>query len=227
MIAAGRSDHAARPLRITDAGEQVDAAAHLERADGQVVLVLDEHVEPPAGRQQGIAIQRGAVEVSMNDRPRAQHILKGHRHGPRSVPGWGWRADPLHPFRGATGSPLRRGTSHAISRVSSFSLRREQTLGPRNQPLQQPPKRRLRDSLGALGSLANLDVPGSPTEQRAFGLLRSVFSSRKPHPSLAASTTSLLTAAPRRGANNDRARRAYPRPDDRSPPATEPHESIR
>ena len=74
VIAGRGGDDAPVPFGRGELAEQVHAAADLERAHRQVILVLDPH--PGGGQrvQRGIAVQRGGLEVGRDALAGGQHV---------------------------------------------------------------------------------------------------------------------------------------------------------
>ena len=92
VVAGRRRDHAAALARATRLADQIDAAAHLERAGRVVVLVLDEDVETRLGIEQRVRHQRSGANNSPSRasarRRRRQESVRSSMKlvVPRSIP---------------------------------------------------------------------------------------------------------------------------------------------
>ena len=77
VVAGGGGDDAATALVLLEAGHEVDAASNLERADGEVVLVLDVDLGAHELIEGGVGVQWGAQEVRRDRLSGIEHVLQG------------------------------------------------------------------------------------------------------------------------------------------------------
>ena len=77
VVAGGGRHHAAAPFFRRHVCHEVDAAAHLESADGLIVLMLDEDGGVEQRVQLRVVMQRGRRQVRCNRTTGKQNILKG------------------------------------------------------------------------------------------------------------------------------------------------------
>jgi hypothetical protein len=77
VVAGRRGDHAAFALLGAQLRDEVDATAHLERADRLVVLVLDVDLGPEQVVERRVAVQRGGAEVRRDAAARLENVHEG------------------------------------------------------------------------------------------------------------------------------------------------------
>jgi hypothetical protein len=83
VIARAHRDDAAGSFVVGQRMDEVDAATHFERADRQVILVLDPESAAQQSRQTRILIERRARQVPVDDWLRGHDVVVGDRsvHG--------------------------------------------------------------------------------------------------------------------------------------------------
>jgi hypothetical protein len=92
-VVPGRGgDHAARPLLRPELRDEVDSAAHLERADRLVVLVLDVDLRADELVERRVAVERRRPQVRRDAAPRVEHVREGElrqrRHDRPGATAW-------------------------------------------------------------------------------------------------------------------------------------------